>query len=73
MTQFPRRLEFASTSARADLRASSIPEAKCQETARDCLPVVCPSYSLDSIRRLFVTEKTPGTEFARMLTKFLSP
>jgi hypothetical protein len=73
MAQFPRRLEFASTSAHDDLRASSILEAKCQETVRDCLPAVGSSYSLDSIRRLFVTEKTPGTAFARMLTKFLSP
>src|SRR5712664_4051542 len=73
MTQFSRRLESASTSAHADVEANSFLEAKCWETVRDCLRADCYFYSPDWTRRLFVTEKTPGTLFARMETKFLSP
>ena len=66
MTRFPRRLESASTSAHAAVQANSFLEAKCWETVRDCPPAACSIYSPDWTRRLFVTEKTPGTLFARM-------
>src|SRR5713226_9257778 len=46
----------------------------CREAARDRLPAERDPYCFqtESTRRLLVTEKIPGTRFARMLTQSLS-